>query len=787
MPSAPTDYHTMEQSVQGQRLSPTSTNKGLLDLVIKIQDKNADDIQKEINKHLAEATGAEVCFIVPSRFIDVHQDSQRMLYLSVIGTEARKSPIRLEGDEFLFPEEKAFASLTKPQFLDDLTARQIETLEGILSTSIQSLMAVPIQRRFSPTTTPHAHDQQWSGVDCAKYETPLITCLVNKPTEFNQSDINIVQECLEVTNGLLLNTLALEEEKRLKQQCQSLLSVARKLFTHLDDVSTLLRLIMSEARSLTQAARCSLFLLDNKSNELIAKVFDGDTMEASSNKSGANHKTRALTPTRNGSPENGLEVRLPCDKGIAGYVARTGEMLNIRDAQSHPLFYRNIDQVTGFKTRSILCFPIKDDQKVIGVAELCNKTTGSHFTTFDEEIASAFSAYCGISILHSFMYKKVADAQYRSKLSNELMMYHMKVMEEDVNKLVLESIPSIMDIDRDFCKFTFVPRVIEETRTPAVVFSMMQHLGFINKFRISNDNLARFILMVRRGYRDPPYHNWMHAFSVAHFCFLLVQNLRLAEQKLISDLECLALFMACLCHDLDHRGTNNNFQVTSNSVLAALYSSEGSVMERHHFAQAMCILNTEGCNILESLNQKEYMQCLDLLRDIILATDLAQHLRIKNELKVMVSQGYNPHQERHHELLLSLLMTACDLSDQAKDWPNSKNIAECVYSEFFSQGDLEKAMGNKPQEMMDRDRAYIPTLQIEFLDHIALPVYHDLKSLFPEASLPYKSVSTNRVCWGRAHELLQKRGHIGITGNVKDIFRDKSMDKEIHELANSLE
>lgn len=49
--------------------------------------------------------------------------------------------------------------------------------------------------------------------------------------------------------------------------------------------------------------------------------------------------------------QNGLEVRLPCDKGIAGYVARTGEMLNIRDAQSHPLFYRNIDQVTGFKTR----------------------------------------------------------------------------------------------------------------------------------------------------------------------------------------------------------------------------------------------------------------------------------------------------------------------------------------------------------------------------------------------------------------------------------------------------
>ena len=36
--------------------------------------------------------------------------------------------------------------------------------------------------------------------------------------------------------------------------------------------------------------------------------------------------------------------------------------------------------------------------------------------------------------------------------------------------------------------------------------------------------LYRFVLMVRRGYRDPPYHNWAHAFAVAHFCFLLYKN-----------------------------------------------------------------------------------------------------------------------------------------------------------------------------------------------------------------------------------------------------------------------
>lgn len=49
------------------------------------------------------------------------------------------------------------------------------------------------------------------------------------------------------------------------------------------------------------------------------------------------------------------------------------------------------------------------------------------------------------------------------------------------------------------------------------------------------------------------------------------------------ELEALALLVSSLCHDVDHRGTTNSFQLASNSVLAALYSSEGSVMEVHNF------------------------------------------------------------------------------------------------------------------------------------------------------------------------------------------------------------
>ena len=46
-----------------------------------------------------------------------------------------------------------------------------------------------------------------------------------------------------------------------------------------------------------------------------------------------------------------------------------------------------------------------------------------------------------------------------------------------------------------------------------------------------------------------------------------------------SSLEALAFMVSCLCHDLDHRGTTNSFQMQSGTELASLYSSEGSVME----------------------------------------------------------------------------------------------------------------------------------------------------------------------------------------------------------------
>uniref|UniRef100_A0A674JQA2 Phosphodiesterase n=1 Tax=Terrapene triunguis TaxID=2587831 RepID=A0A674JQA2_9SAUR len=601
-------------------------------------------------------------------------------------------------------------------------------LHNMLGFEVTSMLCVPVISR-------------------ATSQVVALACAFNKlgGESYTEADEHRIQHCFCYTSTVLTSTLAFQKEQKLKCECQ----VRGQLARSLHDVSVLLQEIITEARNLSNAEICSVFLLDTFSHELVAKVFDGGVVD-----------------------DESYEIRIPADQGIAGHVATTGKILNIKDAYSHPLFYRGVDDSTGFRTRNILCFPIKNEShEVIGVAELVNKINGPWFSKFDEDLATAFSIYCGISIAHSLLYKKVHEAQYRSHVANEMMMYHMKVSDEEYKKLLSDGICPVESIDYRFADFTYTPRSLPEDDTPMAILSMLQDMNFINNYKMDRQTLARFCLMVRKGYRDPPYHNWMHAFSVSHFCYLLYKNLELV--KYLEDIEIFALFVSCMCHDLDHRGTNNSFQVASKSVLAALYSSEGSVMERHHFAQAIAILNTHGCNIFDHFSRKDYQRMLDLMRDIILATDLAHHLRIFKDLQKMAEVGYDPENKQHHSLLLCLLMTSCDLSDQTKGWKTTRKIAELIYKEFFSQGDLEKAMGNRPMEMMDREKAYIPELQISFMEHIAMPIYKLLQDLFPRATELYERVASNREQWTKVSHKFTIRG---LPSNNSLDFLDEEYD-----------
>lgn len=131
--------------------------------------------------------------------------------------------------------------------------------------------------------------------------------------------------------------------------------------------------------------------------------------------------------------------------------------------------------------------------------------------------------------------------------------------------------------------------------TCRAVVRMFLQCNLVQMFQIPYDVLCRWVLSVRKNYRPVKYHNWRHALNVAQTMFAMMKTGRM--ERFMKDLEIFGLLVACLCHDLDHRGTNNAFQTKTESPLAILYTT--STMEHHHFDQCVMILNSEGNNIFQ--------------------------------------------------------------------------------------------------------------------------------------------------------------------------------------------
>lgn len=97
--------------------------------------------------------------------------------------------------------------------------------------------------------------------------------------------------------------------------------------------------------------------------------------------------------------------------------------------------------------------------------------------------------------------------------------------------------------------------------------------------------------------------------------------------KYLQDIEKLALIVGCLCHDLDHRGENNKFQVDSHSALSLLYGTTAT-MEKHHFNHCIMILSSPGHNIFSHIKPRTYSLVISYMKEAILATDLQDHFKL---------------------------------------------------------------------------------------------------------------------------------------------------------------
>ena len=191
-----------------------------------------------------------------------------------------------------------------------------------------------------------------------------------------------------------------ENVKALQKQLQQhrmLLELGRVIVSEID-MQVLFKVIMDQTRRFMDTEKCSVFIFDEKNNELWSRV--STDLEAN-------------------------EIRFPAHRGIAGWVFQNQEPLIINDAYKDSRFYPGVDQKTHFKTRNILCVPLVNRKGMcIGTLQIINKTAGD-FTPGDEELLLSVSHYITIALENARLYDdlKVLDkAKERviNHLSHEL-------------------------------------------------------------------------------------------------------------------------------------------------------------------------------------------------------------------------------------------------------------------------------------------------------------------------------------------------------------------------------
>lgn len=338
-------------------------------------------------------------------------------------------------------------------------------------------------------------------------------------------------------------------------------------------------------------------------------------------------------------------------------------------------------------------------------------------------------------------------------------------------------IPSIDEI-RDW---SFDVLEFEENVLINVFIQMLEFYNLLEKFRLDRKTLERYgrkvmamhhkdcyyqkVDIETKGVEDElkpeilcEYHNWYHAVSCAHVSFLFL-TLGGADAYLCP-VERFCAIMGALIHDLDHPGTNNDFEVKRSTSLAKLYDND-AVLERHSINMGLnlCQENPD-LDWLKSFDEKDREYVKHFMAQSVLATDPTRHGDIVKEALAFVEEGpqdyqstssdgklssssspmtyFNQNDPQHRLFIGRLILHAADISNPlhisfevASDW------AIRVTTEFSKQAKKEKQLHLPVTTFMDGldSQVEIAKVQIGFFNFMVKPLFHTLGILFSDLKM----------------------------------------------------
>lgn len=168
------------------------------------------------------------------------------------------------------------------------------------------------------------------------------------------------------------------EKRRAVEELSGIVEATKRLNSTLD-LGELINIILQLASRHTDADRGTVFLVDKERDEIWSLVGLGLYQQ---------------------------EIRIPTGRGIAGWVARNGETVNLKDAYTDDRFERDVDRRLNYRTQTVLCLPIRNkDAEIIGVLQLLNKRDGA-FTSADESFLRALSDHVALALENARLHRE---------------------------------------------------------------------------------------------------------------------------------------------------------------------------------------------------------------------------------------------------------------------------------------------------------------------------------------------------------------------------------------------
>eukprot|EP00330_Aristerostoma_sp_ATCC50986_P010748 CAMPEP_0114575600 /NCGR_PEP_ID=MMETSP0125-20121206/458_1 /TAXON_ID=485358 ORGANISM="Aristerostoma sp., Strain ATCC 50986" /NCGR_SAMPLE_ID=MMETSP0125 /ASSEMBLY_ACC=CAM_ASM_000245 /LENGTH=319 /DNA_ID=CAMNT_0001763469 /DNA_START=689 /DNA_END=1645 /DNA_ORIENTATION=- len=204
-----------------------------------------------------------------------------------------------------------------------------------------------------------------------------------------------------------------------------------------------------------------------------------------------------------------------------------------------------------------------------------------------------------------------------------------------------------------------------------IAWVVLNRMNMMRKFKVDPEVFCNFIIKLRQKYNknNNPFHNFEHALSVMHATHYLIR-----QTTNFDDLVQFGLVTSALCHDTDHTGRTNAFEIAKSTKLALRYHDR-SPLEQHHAAVSLKIMNLKKQNIFQNVEGEDYKKLKKDFISNILFTDMKEHMELVKNFKDLTKRieeegeenfGWNQEDIRIYS---GMLLHCADLSGPSKVFP----------------------------------------------------------------------------------------------------------------------